>query len=100
MGTNEVPSRLTDKGSRSPTTTSSKNPWAKMVSTASKIWSTKSTPSAKTSRLLTTTCTQSNFLAHEEAGEKSPTTSSREVTLVTENNTLTLGQENELNLLF
>merc|ERR1711879_1127500 len=28
-------------------------------------------------------------LAHEEAGEKSPTTSLREVTLVTENNTLT-----------
>merc|ERR1712032_111472 len=65
------------------------NPWAKTVSSASKTWSTKSTPSVRTSRLSTTTCTQSNFLAHEVAGGRSPTTLSKEVTSVTENSTST-----------
>merc|ERR1712071_167648 len=84
------PSKLTDNESRSPTTLSLKRAWALTASSASKTWSTKSTPSVITSRLSTTTCSQSSFLAHEVAGGRSPTTLLREVTSVTENSTSTI----------
>merc|ERR1712071_577367 len=76
--------------SRSPTTLSLKRAWALTASSASKTWSTKFIPSVRTSRLSTTTCSQSSFLAHEVAGGRSPTTLLREVTSVTENNTSTI----------